>query len=277
MPRSAWNALAKLRDVASSLLRRRSGRMECAAATGRGKVRPDNQDDMFVLPGCGVFCVADGMGGGCDGAKASRMACSELRGAASLSRPLRDVVRAVSSALDKANADIFAYGKAAGYGSMGTTVALLAAAPAGAGGTRQAVAAHVGDSRIYRFRAGRLERLTRDHTFAEDAEIERAGGAFAALAAAGRAGARRTHLSHVLTRALGTAATVKPGWRKIDVRPGDAYLLCSDGVTDMVPEDSLRFAFATGRTPQGIVDTIERKTLAAGAKDNYTIVVVLAR
>lgn len=232
-----------------------------ASASECGPERDENQDCFFADAKRRVFCVADGMGGGQGGSRASATACAMIGEAVARPGSFRERIRSIGRAIDGANEGILRFAANAGYDRMGTTVALLAVGGPVGSGPATAVVAHVGDSRVYLFRKGSLVRLTRDHSLVEDS-----GVAFSPLL-------RRTNLSHVLTRAVGIERSVRPGWRKIAVCPGDMFLLCSDGVCDMVPDDSIRFAFAAGKTPGGVVKILERKTLMAGAMDNYTMIV----
>lgn len=250
-------------------------RIDFAAESRCGFVRGDNQDSYLALPEANVFCVADGMGGGQGGAVASKMACDAVAdavAAATPDAPFAARIKAIADAVERANRDIFRYAADAGYEHMATTLAGLAVDPSARekGAPFEAAAFHAGDSRIYRFRSGRMERLTTDHTLAEDAEMLRRRNISLAPA---NAMLRRTRLSHVLTRGVGIDAETHQEWKKIDVLHGDMYLLCSDGVYDMVPDDSIRFAFALGREPQNVVEILTRKIEAAGAKDNFTMVV----
>lgn len=251
----------------------RSPRVDFAAASECGFVRDENQDNLLARPDRCVFCVADGMGGGQGGAEASKMVCDAIDGALTPSGETFSArVKAISAAIERANEDILKYADNACYEHMATTVAGFAVDPSARnkGVPFPGAVFHAGDSRIYRFRAGRIERLTADHTLAEDEEMLRRRNLDAALA---NPVLRRTRLSHVLTRGVGIDTKTRQTWKKIDVLPGDMFLACSDGVYDMVPDDSIRFAFASGRAPQAVVDILARKIEAAGAKDNFTMIV----
>ncbi len=240
--------------------------VESASFSARGLVRRENQDRLMVRRARPTFCVADGMGGGEGGAEASRIVCSELSATVARHRNFGPRVRACADAVRTANARIRAFAERAGYRQMATTVALLAL---DAEDPSIGVVGHVGDSRVYRFRDGGLTCLTHDHTMA--GELSRTA---VTRAMADEIGCRRHPLAHVLTRAVGVGREVHPEWRKIDVRPGDRYLVCSDGVYDMVPDDALRAAFAAGGAPREVVRRVSREVVAAGAHDNYSLVVV---
>lgn len=249
----------------------RSTGLAAFAATGRGLVRRDNQDS-FVCDAPGAFlCVADGMGGGAEGATASRWACEGLSAACiGAGDDLAAREEAICGALKDVNSRIRAYAKEHGYKSMGTTVAGLVA---GAGDVTFARIFHAGDSRIYRHRFGRLDLLTRDHTVGSELGSAMAAGD-GAQAQALRA--RSNPLAHILTRAVGTEMVVRPEWKTVDVQRGDRFLLCSDGVHDMLDDAAIAALLAAAATPRVAVARIEAEVLKAGANDNYTIVCAYA-
>ncbi|MBQ6137478.1 MAG: serine/threonine-protein phosphatase [Kiritimatiellae bacterium] len=246
--------------------KRRVYTIESASLSDRGLVRADNQDHVVAYRGRASFCVADGMGGGEGGAKASELVCRHFVKAVVARRGFADRIRRVAEAIDRANADIRDFADGAGYRQMGSTVAALVLDE---GASFQAIVAHVGDSRVYRYRAGVLEQLTRDHTMASEL-TRRACGATAAAALAGRTSV----LSHVLTRAIGIEDTVKVDWRRVDFRAGDQFLVCSDGVYDMIDHDGIRKAFAQGGRPRDVVERLAAGVVRGGAADNYSIVVL---
>jgi len=224
-----------------------------------GLVRGNNEDCVVCLERLGLFAVADGMGGGAEGERASRMVCEALEGVAdepSFARRCGDV----GQALLEANARIFGYAREKGLRQMGSTVAFVAL---DLGETMRAAVCHVGDSRVYRIRAGTIERLTRDHSIGAELEAK-VGGAFSA---------RSNPLAHVLTRALGTEKDVKPEWRKVDVAEGDRFVVCSDGVHDVMDDDAIRKAVEND-TLEESADMLEGEVLAKGAPDNYSFVLI---
>lgn len=237
----------------------RGVRFRHAALSGRGLVRTENQDHFFVDAASGLFCVADGMGGGQGGAKASEIVCREIssvpRSAGASGR-----IAALDESVRAANKAIRDFASDAGYDQMATTVVFLSFDESG--GVR---AGHVGDSRLYRFRGGRLECLTRDHTVA----AEMRGAGWKSLAAS-----RASRLSHVLTRAVGVDREVQVEWTDLDAKPGDRFLLCTDGVYDMIDDRRIEFLASRAKNPSDCCKSLEKDILAAGAADNYTIVAV---
>jgi protein phosphatase len=127
---------------------------------------------------------------------------------------------------------------------------------------------HIGDSRAYLFRAGKLHQLTRDHTVVR--ELTEAGIITQAQAA--------THfLRHTLTRHLGATGAAKPDVQKLTLQHGDCLLLCSDGLHDMVRDDQIAGLLASGETSATLSQRLIDTALAAGGKDNVTVVLAQYR
>lgn len=242
--------------------------IRCAALSERGLVRENNEDSHLEIVERGIFCVADGMGGGDCGELASAWICKEIYNAL---RPqygddsIYERMTLCEIALERANSRINAYARENDFRQMGSTAAIMVFDP---DNFRRAAVCHVGDSRIYRLRGDRLKQLTRDHTVCE--ELNRLGGV--------RQGAQiqvcdRAHpLSHILTRAVGTTAVPRTEWRKVDVKAGDRYLICSDGVHDMLADREIRSLLSAGSDVGSVAESIRSAVIAAGAEDNFTIV-----
>ena len=229
------------------------------AHTDTGRVRKGNEDSFLSLPEHSLFVVADGMGGYAGGALASSTTCATIEAAFRASkfegephavRPKRgdELVRSI----EMANRAVFARAsKDPELAGMGTTVVAVRFAP----NKRRAYVAHVGDSRCYRLRNGKMEQITRDHTIG------------AVTGATGRLAAQ-------LTRAVGIADAVDVDLFADDPEIGDTYLICSDGLTKMVAEDEIhRIADGgdLGAAAQALVDAAN----ARGGRDNVTV--ILAR
>jgi PPM family protein phosphatase len=190
-----------------------------ASATDPGRKRQFNEDSVAVDPALNLMILADGMGGYQGGELASGIAtsviASELR-KASATDWKGATERAIATAgerIREAKADD------PRYAEMGTTLVLAWLAT-----HDRMIVAHIGDSRAYRLRGGRLEQLTRDHAFLQE-QVDR--GAITLEEA------RSSRSRHLVTRALGmkeAAADV----RSVDIAPGDVFLLCSDGLHDAV-------------------------------------------
>lgn len=239
---------------------------DCSSLSDRGLVRPDNQDHLVVYRGRASFCVADGMGGGEGGAKASEIVCRHFTKAVSRRWGYSERVRRVGVAVGAANSEIRDFAEAAGYRHMGSTVATLVFDQ---GESLEAAVGWVGDSRVYRYRGGHLEQITRDHTMAGELS-RRTRGIVMTSGVSGRASA----LSHVLTRAVGIEPSVAMEWKRVEFRPGDWFLLCSDGVYDMVDDGAIRSAFAAGGRARDVVARLAEGAVKGGAHDNYSIIVV---
>jgi len=233
-----------------------------AVLSDPGRRHHDNQDSVLALSRgrLSLFAVADGVGGLSGGAAASQATINALRDG------LHDVigespVEAVRESLRRANADLFARhnGNQADM-SASTIVALLF-------DSDSVVAAHAGDSRAYLCRDGALTRLTEDHSLV--AEQIRAGILTPEQAAS-------SLQRHVITRSLGVEPSVEVEFDEpLPCQAGDLFLLCSDGLSDVVPDDELE-RFLTATTDEAAT---ARKLVALanerGGPDNISV--VLAR
>jgi protein phosphatase len=195
--------------------------------TDTGTVRPSNQDNLLIDTRLGLVAVADGMGGHAGGAIASTEALLLLAQELQALHPHPAdpdttwtgagprAVHAAQDALKHVNSRLYQMNVAAGLGDgfgMGTTLSAMWQPEPGA----PAILLHVGDSRIYRWRAGVLEQLTHDHTLYQQA-LER--GMPEPLPP-----------RNLLLQAMGPAADVAPDVAALPLAPGDLYLLCSDGL-----------------------------------------------
>ena len=224
------------------------------AATSVGRVRQVNEDSYLAVPP--LFVVADGMGGHGSGDLASRIAIEDMSACVEL-RPL--FAEAVLTALEHANRHITERDEA---NRMGTTATGLAALET-AGGDHLMVF-NVGDSRVYRLSGGRLEQLTVDHS--EVQELVLAGVITKEQA--------RTHpRRNVVTRALGSDASMMPDHWLLPAIGGDRYLVCSDGLFSELPDEVILPLLAAG-TPQQAADALVSAANDAGGRDNVTVVVV---
>ena len=238
-------------------------KVDVAFTSERGFVRKENQDHVIVDQKALVFCVADGMGGGEAGGEASDIVCRNVDSVLHDYAGFADRVRLVDEAIRRADGDIRSVAASAGYRQMGSTVAVLVS-----DGRRIAAIGNVGDSRVYRLRAGRLQQITRDHTLAEELAQH-------SSRARPVADVHALSLSHVLTRAVGVGQEpLKVDWHKVDVVEGDVLLLCSDGVHGFVPHPVLLGAVQAGGSAREIVDRIATLVVESGARDNYSAIVV---
>jgi PPM family protein phosphatase len=222
------------------------------AATDIGLVRDGNEDSYLVEDP--LFVVADGMGGHRGGEVASRLAVQTIetmfrRGEGALAEQVQQANRAV---FERSSADRTVAG-------MGTT--LTAAVVEG----DRARLAHVGDSRAYLLRDGRLRMLTEDHTLVH--EMVQQGEIT-------EAEAERHPQRSVVTRALGMDASVPVDEVIVDLQPGDRLLICSDGLTSMVGDDSIADVLRTRVDPQRAAEALVKAANDRGGVDNTTAIVV---
>ena len=222
-----------------------------SAATHVGR-RPRNEDASYVDCDVGFFVVADGMGGHGGGDVAARLVVNSM---ATTFRTLRRdaaMKDRMSTVFEIANGAVKRQ-QAGALRDMGATAVALCVSR-GTG-----MLAHVGDSRAYRLREGRIERLTRDHSYVE------------MMRAAGMAAPH--HLAHIVTRALGRDDAA-PELRAISVLPGDVYLLCSDGVSDVMPDPHLKLMLERIYHPANAADAIVERSISVGGHDNATAAVI---
>jgi PPM family protein phosphatase len=242
-----------------------------AGKTDTGRKRLKNEDSIGLFDDLGLYIVADGMGGHAAGEVASRIAVEAIRDSVK-ENPDKSTDRAsgateaaaglrLQEAIGFANSEVLRQAEAdPKLGGMGTTVvaALL---------SRDALSiAHVGDSRIYMFRGNELNRLTRDHSIVEDMV---AAGQITALQA-------RTHpFRNVVTRALGTKDAVEADISRLDPKPGDVVLLCSDGLTGMLEDAAIaKILDANIGSPFSSAEALVKAANDAGGDDNVSVVLL---
>ena len=240
-----------------------------AALTDPGRVRANNEDTIAYDPGLGLVLLADGMGGYNGGEVASGMAVALLQ--ASFGRWLahagpsanpRAVRRALQAGTDEANTAILEAGVAnLQLQGMGTTLVLAAFGP------RRVIVGHIGDSRCYRLRQDKLELLTRDHSLLQE-QLD-----------AGAITPEQASLSphrNLVTRALGIERHVELEMHEHNVKAGDIFLLCSDGLSEMVPDGQL-FTILLQQTGLSEKATLLVATANEnGGKDNISVVLARA-
>ena len=241
-------------------------------ATDPGKKRANNEDAYLVNDGPGLYAVADGVGGGEAGEVASRIAVDMIAGA--MPDLLGDKDRTPPSEIRSGDVRELAEfrhavllanrnireeaGKDPSRTGMGTTLTALLLAQ------KKAFLAHIGDSRAYLLRAGKLEQLTNDHSVV--AEQVRSGLLTPAQA-------RTSPYRHVITRALGIDEEAAPDLVERSVLKNDAFLLCSDGLTEMVDNREIS-GILSGASPRDTVKKLIDAANERGGVDNITAVVV---
>jgi serine/threonine protein phosphatase PrpC len=224
-----------------------------ASKTDVGRQRHTNEDNLYDQPP--LFAVADGMGGAQAGEVASEMAISEFVEERdpdeSAEHHLEQLAQAANQKIwDMAQAD-------SRHAGMGTT--LTAALVDG----QNVAVGHVGDSRLYLFRDGELERITRDHSLVE--EFVRQGKLTPEQA-------EKHPQRSVITRALGPERSVEVDTFRIPARDGDVFLLCSDGLSGMVSDDDLAAILSEGRPLGETAATLVDAANKNGGRDNITAV-----
>ncbi len=204
-------------------------RYRASSLSHEGRQRPRNEDSVLVHPSGALWAVADGMGGHRHGDFASQTAVAELA-RIQISGDVETDAERILRAVWSANREIFQRSERE-RATVGTTLAALYAFEG------RCVCFWVGDSRIYRIRDGAIQRLTDDHTHLRY------------LIESGQIGPEqaKTHpMRHVLARALGAERQVRVETKLHDVEPDDVYVICSDGLTVVVPDDEILRAVVGG-------------------------------
>ena len=223
-----------------------------AFRTDTGRQRSENEDSLFVR--APIFVVADGMGGAQAGEVASKAAADSF----DRDLPEGPPEQFLRETIEGANRRIHELARAdPSRAGMGTTItAAIVDAQA-----EEVGVGHVGDSRAYRLRRGKLERLTRDHSLVE--EMRRKGQITDAQA--------EDHPQRsIITRALGPEPEVEVDLQTVPAAPGDVFLLCSDGLTTMVNEERIAAVLAASASMREAVRTLVDEANGAGGRDNIT-------
>src|SRR4051812_1954641 len=247
--------------------------LEIATCTDPGMVRSHNEDSIAADQANGLVVLADGMGGYNAGEVASGMATTvivtEMRQILASARPYEldqknnqeIAARMVREQVLKANSSIYQAAQSQPqYAGMGTTlvVALFY--------DNKLAVAHIGDSRLYRMRSEQLTQVTKDHSLLQE-QID--SGLIT------KEQARQSANKNLVTRALGIDPTVEPEIHEYETQVGDIYLLCSDGLCDMVTDEDIGMALQTlggnlGLCAQHLVQTANDN----GGRDNVSVILV---
>jgi protein phosphatase len=241
--------------------------LEFFSATDTGRARSNNEDSVALDEAAQLAVLADGMGGYNAGEVASQMLTSFIRTElgrwlveANASASDTDVKRAMDICVDNANRAIFNAANAnPHYAGMGTTLVLAVFRD------DRLLVGHVGDSRAYRLRAGKLTQITRDHSLLQE-QID--AGLITPEQAAYSAN------KNLVTRAVGVEDTVLLETHVHELLPGDIYLMCSDGLSDMLEDEHiarvLQMHDSLPAAGFGLIDAANQ----AGGKDNIAVVLV---
>ena len=244
--------------------------LEVAARTDSGMVRSHNEDSIAVDPACGLMVLADGMGGYNAGEVASGIAVSVMM--AEMTPLLKgaqapyeaQAVSLLAQSVQKANAAIYQAARSdEQYAGMGTTVvsALFF--------DNRVAVAHVGDSRLYRLRREKLEAITRDHSLLQE-QID--CGMISAE------DARHSQNRNLVTRAVGIDPELEAEIHVHDVLAGDVYLLCSDGLNDMLEDGDIQsILYAMQGNLELAADQLIQSANDSGGKDNVSVILVKVR
>jgi protein phosphatase len=242
-------------------IRERPMKWTAFGGTDTGKKRANNEDAFLLNDESGLYAVADGIGGSEGGEVASRIAVETLARAMPDLLGEKDApsISALKEAVVFANRAINEQrSKDPVLANMGTTLTALLLRD------KQAFIAHIGDSRAYLFRTGKLLQLTDDHSFV--AEQVRAGTFTPEQA-------RSSPYRHVITRALGIVEEAKADLTDHALQEDDRFLLCTDGLTEMVADADIGRVLATS-SPQEAVQKLLAAANERGGVDNITAVVV---
>jgi serine/threonine protein phosphatase PrpC len=238
--------------------------LKVGARSDVGMIRSGNEDNFFAEADDrrGVFVVADGMGGHAAGEVASEMAVQivarhlllltsvlDKESAEKLAHAMREANRAI---YDRMLAEVDKQG-------MGTTASVLVLSD------NQFLIGQIGDSRIYLLRDGALTQLTKDHSYVQE-QVD------AGLLTPEQA--RYHPYSNVITRCVGASETVEADIYEGEMKPGDVYLLASDGLTGMVDDRRLQAMLLARSGPGRIVDALIAEANGRGGLDNITAIVI---
>ena len=241
------------------------GHIRFAGKTDVGRRRKNNEDAFGVFPSCGVFCVADGMGGGDDGEIASsatvegvRRFCEAHPFPAGKSWRMDDWLEGVSGGVSEASAWIHGRARERGLKGCGSTFVGVCFDPSH---PATAVALHAGDSRLYLLRRRGIRQITKDHSAAEMIGVKNERD-------------MNPLFRGMILRAVGILPSIELERTMFTVKPGDRILICSDGLSKMLPDKRIA---ALGRTDGPLTDAVDALIAAAneaGGTDNVTVVLV---
>ncbi len=229
--------------------------MQIFSKTHQGLVRASNQDSLLLMPS--AYGVADGMGGHKGGETASRVAVQVVKNALQRKRPDEQALRL---AIEAANRRVLDMGRRdSELNGMGTTLTLLWE------GDSHIFIGHVGDSRAYLFRDKELTHQTEDHSMV--AELVKSHIITPEAAS-------KHPYRNVITRALGIDAVVQPDLLQVEKKPGDVWLVCSDGLTGMVPDEQIAETLGA-LAPEAAAQKLLELAIDHGGVDNISLVLGL--
>ncbi|MBN2418516.1 MAG: serine/threonine-protein phosphatase [Deltaproteobacteria bacterium] len=247
--------------------------IKSSGITDVGLRRDGNEDSFSIDDSLGLYIVADGMGGHLAGEVASRISvdiinksfqkCMEEDADEAMiyggpDESLSKEGNYILGGIRLANKVVYEMAlEQKQYQGMGTTVVVLLVTPS------MIIAANVGDSRIYLVRGGELEMLSRDHSIVAEQ---------VALGMMTEEEAATSSMKHILTRNLGSSETVEPEIYELEPSNNDCFVLCSDGLTDLVNDAEILSMTEGANDPEELCRVFVKKALERGAHDNTTVV-----
>ena len=236
-----------------------------AAKSDIGCKRKNNEDALGTFPSLGVYCVADGMGGGDDGEVASAATVGAVErfvkahplpeGSAF---PAESVIAGIRAAVNDASKWIFERAKSRNLKGCGSTFVGMCLDPSR---PEEATALHAGDSRLYRIRGRGIQQITKDHSAAE-------------LIGAKDENEINPMFRGMILRAVGIQQSVEVDATPLPLKEGDCILICSDGLCRMVPDKKIASIVRESATPDAAVNALVAAANEAGGIDNVTVVLV---
>jgi len=226
-----------------------------------GLVRTQNEDAWYVAPDAALYLLADGMGGHNAGEVAANLAVEFLVDYVKRKPPPEGKqIDYFKEAISATNRHLYEKGEAnSNLRGMGTTLCMVHFQ------NSHACIAHVGDSRIYRFQNKKLEQLTEDHNLAQE---------LATLGTLSNEPAQLSSFKNVLTRAVGTNATVKPTLQEVECHLGDLFLLCSDGLSNYVKDSQIKDIILQSTSLEQRGQRLVELAKEQGGGDNITLVLM---
>lgn len=243
---------------------------EFYSQTDTGRVRSNNEDTIALDESCALAVLADGMGGYAAGEVASGMACEFIKtelgrwlSEAASNASDTDVKRAMDICVDNANRAIFSAANSnPTYAGMGTTLVL------GVFRSGRLLMGHIGDSRGYRWRGGQFQQITKDHSLLQEQIDAGMLTPEQALFSANK---------NLVTRALGVEDLALLETHQHEVQSGDVYLMCSDGLSDMLRDQQMADIIAAHTSLPDMGEALVAAANEAGGRDNIAVVLVRAQ
>jgi PPM family protein phosphatase len=238
-------------------------RLEFGVLTDQGRVRNSNEDWPIANPRSRVFIVADGMGGHAAGEIASRMTAEKVEEIVTGGKPGSNIGEILKEAVFEANTAVHETQKVrAECRGMGSTLTVLTFSE------DQYYIAQVGDSRAYLWRDGTLVQITRDHSLVWESLYEKNLISKDAIS--------RHWQKNLITRSIGTQPQVEADYYAGLVLDGDLFLLCSDGLTDVLSDNDISQILSNGSSadPQKLCSALINAANSGGGPDNVTVAII---